>query len=77
MKVIAIIERNESGFYSIYAEDELPGIGLNGQGYSVEESKVEMMKALDDYKTMCREEGVVIPAEISDLMFDYKYDLRS
>jgi len=77
MKVTAIIEKNENGFYSVYVEDELPGIGLNGQGYSVEEAKTEMMKALDDYKTMCQEEGVDIPSEISNLKFDYKYDMQS
>lgn len=77
MKVTAIIEKNENGFYSVYVEDELPGIGLNGQGYSVEEAKAEMIKALADYKTMCQEEGVDIPAELNNLKFVYQYDMQS
>jgi len=36
-----------------------------------------MMKALDDYKTMCQEEGVDIPAELNNIEFVYKYDMQS
>ncbi|OAV69649.1 hypothetical protein Barb6XT_00349 [Bacteroidales bacterium Barb6XT] len=77
MKVTAIIEKNNDGFYSVYVEDELPGIGLNGQGFSVEEAKKEMLAAFEEYKTMLKEEAKEIPAGLENLEIEYKYDMQS
>jgi predicted RNase H-like HicB family nuclease len=77
MKVTAIIEKNKDGFYSVYVDDELPGLGLNGQGFSVLEAKKEMLTALDEYKEMLKEKGQEIPESIHNLEFEYKYDMQA
>jgi predicted RNase H-like HicB family nuclease len=77
MKVTAIIEKSKDGFYSVYVDDELPGLGLNGQGLSVSEAKGEMLAALDEYKDMLKERGEELPECISNLEFEYKYDMQS
>lgn len=77
MKVTAIIEKNKDGFYSVYVSDKLPGIALNGQGYSVDEAKKEMITALEEIKEMYQEEGKPIPEAISNIEFEYQYDMQS
>lgn len=77
MKVTAIIEKGQNGFYSVYVKDDLPGIGLNGQGYSVEEAKKEMLTALEEIKEMYQEEGTPIPEALTSLDIEYKYDMQS
>jgi predicted RNase H-like HicB family nuclease len=77
MKVTAIIEKSKDGFYSVYVDDELPGLGLNGQGFSVSEAKKEMLTVLRDYKEMLEEKEWEVPECIRNLEFEYKYDMQS
>ncbi len=52
-EVIAHIESNGRGFFSIYVEEDLP-FGLIGDGYSVEEAKADFLAVYEasreDYK---------------------------
>jgi len=73
MKVIALIERNNTGLYSVYLKDDSFSFGLNGQGKTVEEAKMEMLEAYEELKTMYFEEGKSVPS----LEFIYKYDMAS
>lgn len=77
MKVTAIIEKGQNGFYSVYVKDDLPGIGLNGQGYSVDEAKKEMLTALEEIKEIYKEEGMPISETLANLTIEYKYDMQS
>ena len=52
-EVIAHIESNKKGFFSIYVEEDLP-YGIIGDGYSVEEAKEDFLAVYEasraDYK---------------------------
>ena len=56
---------------------EFDGFSLNGQGNTVEEAKQALIEAVNDYKTMLSETGKEVPASLSDIEFDYKYDIAS
>lgn len=61
---------------SVYVPD-FEGFSLNGQGNTVEEAKQALYEAVDDYKIMLSETGKEIPASLSDIEFEYKYDIAS
>ncbi|MCF2583207.1 type II toxin-antitoxin system HicB family antitoxin [Bacteroides caecigallinarum] len=61
---------------SVYVPD-FDGFSLNGQGNTVEEAKQALYEAVNDYKTMLSETGKEIPASLSDIEFEYKYDIAS
>lgn len=65
MKITAIIERNDNGYYQIYSDDELCGCCFGGYGYSVEEAKADFMKSIEEAKAMIAESGEAIPKEIT------------
>ena len=73
MKVIVIIEKNKTGLYSAFMVDDLPDFALNGQGYTVEEAKNELICAYNEIKELLREED----KKNLDLKFEYRYDIPS
>jgi predicted RNase H-like HicB family nuclease len=76
MKTTAIVEMWDDKTISVYVPD-FEGFSLNGQGTTVEEAKQALMQAVDDYKVMLSETGKEIPAALSDIEFEYKYDIAS
>lgn len=76
MKTTAIVEMWDDKTISVYVPD-FDGFSLNGQGNTVEEAKQALYEAVDDYKTMLSETGKEIPASLSDIEFEYKYDIAS
>lgn len=76
MKTTAIVEMWDDKTISVYIPD-FEGFSLNGQGTTVEEAKQALMQAVDDYKVMLSETGKEIPAALSDIEFEYKYDIAS
>ena len=76
MKTTAIVEMWDDKTISVYVPD-FDGFSLNGQGNTVEEAKQALMQAVDDYKSMLSETGKEIPAALSDIEFEYKYDIAS
>lgn len=76
MKTTAIVEMWDDKTISVYVPD-FEGFSLNGQGNTVEEAKLALMQAVDDYKSMLSETGKEIPATLSDIEFEYKYDIAS
>ena len=73
MKIKVIIEKNKTGLFSAYVENDLPGFDLNGQGYTVEDAKNEMLVVYEEMKELLVEEDKDIPV----LEFEYKYDIPS
>ena len=76
MKTTAIVEMWDDKTISVYVPD-FDGFSLNGQGNTVEEAKQALYEAVDDYKSMLSETGKEIPASLSDIEFEYKYDIAS
>ena len=73
MIVKVVIEKNKTGLFSAYVEDDLQYFALNGQGFTVEEAKSELICAYNEIKEMIVEEGKALP----DLEFEYSYDIPS
>ena len=73
MKVTVVIEKNKTGLFSAFVEDDLPDFALNGQGFTVEEAKNELNCAYDEIRELLAEEGKVVP----ELEFEYSYDIPS
>ena len=73
MKVTVVIEKNKTGLFSAFVEDDIPDFALNGQGFTVEEAKSELISAYNEIKELLLEEGKIVPK----LDFEYKYDLPS
>ena len=73
MKATAIIERNETGLYSIYMETNNLEFGLNGQGKTVDEAKKEFLDAYAEIKELLKAEIKDVP----ELEFEYQYDMAS
>ena len=76
MKTTAIVEMWDDKTISVYVP-EFDGFSLNGQGNTVEEAKQALIEAVNDYKTMLSETGKEVPASLSDIECDYKYDIAS
>ena len=73
MKVTIVIEKNKTGLFSAFMVNDLPDFALNGQGYTVEEAKNELICAYNEIKELLIEEGKKVP----DLKFEYRYDIPS
>lgn len=76
MKTTAIIEVWDDRTISIYVP-EFEGFNLNGQGRTVEEAKHSLLSAMEDYKRMFEADGKKVPALLSGVEFEYKYDIAS
>jgi predicted RNase H-like HicB family nuclease len=71
-RVTGIIERSPN-LYSIYIEEDLPGVGLFGYGDSEEEAKKDLLVAVEEYKEMLQEKGKPIPDFLNNLEITYRY----
>ena len=77
MRVSAIIERNENGYYQISSDDELFDCCFGGYGYSVAEAKADFLKSIEEAKEMAVEDGHILTDDMNDVVVEYKYDLQS
>jgi hypothetical protein len=73
MKATVVIEKNKTGLFSAFVENDLPDFALNGQGYTIEEAKNELICAYNEIKELLAEEG----KNASYLEFEYRYDIPS
>ncbi len=67
MNILAIVEKDSDGLYSVYSEQEINGHGFGGYGESVEEAKADFMQSIEEVKAMA---GV----EITDLQVTFKFE---
>lgn len=77
MRVSAIIERNENGYYQISSDDELFDCCFGGYGYSVAEAKADFLKSIEEAKEMAVEDGHTLTDDMNNIVVEYKYDLQS
>ena len=74
MKTTVIIEKDKNGF-SAYTEN-LKTV-LHGSGRTVQEAKDELMACYDEVKEYYADSREILPKELIDLSFDYKYDISA
>lgn len=77
MKITAIIERNDNGFYAITSPDVICGCHFGGYGYSVAEAKTDFMEGITESLETAKELGKDVNVSPQDLEIDYQYDLPS
>lgn len=76
MKVVAIVEMWDDKTISIYVP-EFDGFSLNGQGKTVDEARSSLEECLNDYASMFKDKGELVPDILKDIEFEYKYDIAS
>lgn len=77
MKISALIEKNDNGYYQISSADELESHGLGGYGYSVEEAKQDFIKSIEEAKEMIIDECGSLPDGFDCIEVDFSYDIPS
>ncbi len=73
--IIAIIEKGEDGLYGIHAP-ELENV-IIGSGETVDEAKSDFMKGYYEILETYIDDGLPVPEELKDIVFEYKYDISS
>ena len=73
-RVRVIIEKDENGFSAF-----IDGIDstIIGEGVSVAEAKADLDNSYKEVLASYLENGEVVPKELQDLSFDYKYDISA
>ncbi len=77
MKITALIEKNDNGYYQISSTDEIESYGLGGYGYSVAEAKQDFVKSIEEAKEMIMDESGSLPDGIDDIEVEFAYDIPS
>lgn len=77
MKVKALIERTEKGFYSIACDAQIGNFCLGGFGNSVEEAKADFASIVKEAQDCYVNEHGSLPDDFKTIEVDYKYDLQS
>ena len=75
MKTIALIEKGKDGTFGIFTPDLKHTI--IGEGNTVAESKEDFMNSLKEVLDSYTETGKLIPAELQEVEFDFRYDIAS
>ena len=77
MKVKALIEKTDNGYYSITSDEMIGNYCLGGYGDSLADAKADFMsvvkEAQDAYVTAHGE----LPEDLKDVSVSYQYDLQS
>jgi len=71
----ALIEKGRDGLFSIFTPDLSHTI--IGSGKTVAEAKVDFMQSFSEMQASYTETEREIPEELTDIQFEYKYDLAS
>ena len=73
MKSTAFIEKGKDNTFGIFTSDLQ--LTVSGGGETVEEAKADFETTLKDVRAYLDEQGV--PNELTDVTFEYKYDVVS
>lgn len=72
-KVLVTVSQAEDGSFWCHTEMNVFDSGLNGAGDTVAEAKADLMQCLEESRRDVLEHG----GKVSDVKFEYRYDLRS
>jgi predicted RNase H-like HicB family nuclease len=75
MKTTALIEQGNDGSFTIFTPDLKSTI--TGSGKSVEAAKKDFINSVTEMILSYTESGRVLPKELKELTFEYKYDIAS
>ena len=77
MNVTAIIERTDSGYYSIACDAQIGNFCLGGFGESVEEAKADFNAIVKEAQEEYVRENGKLPEDFAKVDVEYKYDMQS
>lgn len=77
MKVSALIERTENGYYSIACDGKIGNFCLGGFGDSVKDAKADFDSIVKEAQDSYIKEHGELPDELKDVEVEYRYDLQS
>ena len=75
MKTIALIEKGKDGSYGVYTPDLESTI--IGSGATVAEAIADFQNSMAEVRTAFKEAGELLPDELQDVEFEYRYDIAS
>jgi predicted RNase H-like HicB family nuclease len=75
MKTTALIEKGKDGTFGIFTPDLKSTI--IGDGNTVAEAKADFKNSVNELLLFYKETGKQIPEELTDIEFEYKYDVAS
>ena len=77
MKVEAIVERTDNGYYSIACDSQIGSFCLGGFGDSVDEAKEDFMSVVSEAQHEYILEHGELTEELKEIDVEYRYDLQS
>ena len=77
MKVSALIERTENGYYSIACDGKIGNFCLGGFGDSVKDAKADFDSIVKEAQDNYIKEHGELPDELKEVEVEYRYDLQS
>ena len=77
MKVNALIEKTEKGYFSIACNAQIGNFCLGGFGNSVKDAKADFDSIVKEAQDNYIKEHGVLPDELKEVVVDYRYDLQS
>jgi len=77
MRVSALIERTENGYYSIACDYKIGNFCLGGFGNSVAEAKADFYSIVKEAQENYKKEHGYLPDDLNEVIADFKYDLQS
>lgn len=77
MKVSALIERTENGYYSIACDGKIGNFCLGGFGDSVKDAKADFDSIVKEAQESYLKEHGELPDELKEVVVEYRYDLQS
>ena len=77
MKVSALIERTENGYYSIACDGKIGNFCLGGFGDSVKDAKADFDSIVKEAQDSYIKEHGELPDELKEVEIEYRYDLQS
>lgn len=75
MKTTALIEKGKDGTFGIFTPDLKSTI--IGEGNTVGEAKADFLNSVNELMLYYKETGRQIPEELTDIEFEFKYDIAS
>jgi len=77
MKVKALIEKTDNGYYSITSDEQIGNYCLGGYGNSLAEAKTDFMSVVKEAQDAYVSAHGDLPDKYKDVSVSYQYDLQS
>lgn len=77
MKVKALIEKTDNGYYSITSDEQIGNYCLGGYGNSLAEAKTDFMSVVKEAQDAYVLAHGDLPDKYKDVSVSYQYDLQS